>query len=203
MSVLPQQTVSLATVYRGWDGFERNLVKIIVPLSSEQVAHPVASHHWSIGHAIQHIVTDRSWWFHVWLGTVARCFQYTNWDGEGQLVRSPAELVTGLETTWNAIEEALARWTIADLDDVAEPPASLSEEERALLAQPHDTRLSGTFMRTTITTAASSLAWSGHAWLAHSIRAAGSITALLGQLPYLWLVGRYTKPYDRPAWRRR
>jgi hypothetical protein len=102
-----QQTVPLAVVYNGWDGYQRELVNIVAPLTPEQLALPIAPHHWSLGAAIQHIVTDRSWWFHVWVGEGGpEMLALTNWDGEGQPVRTSAELVGGLEASWAIIESA-------------------------------------------------------------------------------------------------
>ena len=133
VAMMTGDAIPLAVVYRGWDGFQRNLVKIIAPLSPEQLAMPVAPHHWSLGKAIQHIVTDRAWWFHLWMGEgKSDLLAFTNWDGEGQPMRSSAELVAGLEATWSVIEGALARWTIADLGQVFEPPATLTEAEREI-----------------------------------------------------------------------
>lgn len=134
-SITPEteRAVPLAVVYQGWEGFQRDLLRVIVPLSAEQLALPVAPHHWSLGKAIQHIITDRAWWFHVWMGEgSADLISLANWDGEGQPVRTPAELVAGLETTWAAIEGALARRTVADLSHVFAPPATLTEAERKI-----------------------------------------------------------------------
>ena len=127
------QAVPLTAVYQGWDGYQRELVTLIAPLTPEQLALPIAPHHWSLGQAIQHIVTDRAWWFHVWVGEGGpEIRSLTNWDGEGQPVRSSAELVAGLEATWAIIESALARYTVADLAHVFEPPTSLTEREREI-----------------------------------------------------------------------
>jgi uncharacterized damage-inducible protein DinB len=134
-SVTPvtENTVPLTVVYRGWDGFNHELVKVIAPLSSEQLALPVAPHHWSLGHAIQHIVTDRAWWFHAWMGEGGEdMVALGNWDGEGQPVRSPAELVAALESTWAMIEHALARWTVGDLAHIFPQPDTLTERERSI-----------------------------------------------------------------------
>src|SRR5437879_2821818 len=40
------------------------------------------------------------------------------WDVPGAPKRSAAELVSGLEATWQMIHTALVRWTPANLDDV-------------------------------------------------------------------------------------
>lgn len=45
-------------------------------------------------------------------------------------MHSAAELVAGLEATWGMIERTLARWTVADLGQAFDPPATLTESER-------------------------------------------------------------------------
>ena len=40
------------------------------------------------------------------------------WDEQGAPPRSAAELISGLESTWQMIQTALVRWTPADLDEV-------------------------------------------------------------------------------------
>ena len=47
-------------------------------------------------------------------------------EREGQSLHTAAELVAGLEATWGMIENALARWTVADLGYVFNPPATLT-----------------------------------------------------------------------------
>jgi len=131
MTAMTEHALPLAVVYKGWDTFQRDVYKAVAPLSPEQWALPVAQHHWPIARLVQHIVADRVWWFYGWMnegspemGALAR------WDEEGQPVRSPAELVAGLEATWGVIAESLARRTVADLGDVFDPPATLTEAER-------------------------------------------------------------------------
>ena len=128
-----RQTVPLTTVYQGWDGFQRNLVKAVAPLSREQLALPVAPTHWPIGMLVQHIINDRLWWFHLWMGEASpETASFMHWEEEekGESVHSATELVAGLEATWDMIESALARWTVGDLSHVYEPPESLTAAER-------------------------------------------------------------------------
>lgn len=55
------------------------------------------------------------------------------WEEEkGHSLHSAAELVAGLEATWDMIEGTLTRWTVADLGQVFDPPATLSEAERKI-----------------------------------------------------------------------
>jgi len=135
---MAEQTLPLTTFYAGWGGLQQNLVKVIAPLSSEQLALPTAPHHWSIGMVVQHILANRVWWFQKWMGegkpdlaTIASW----GWDQEDRPVGSAAELVVKLEATWQMIHEALARWTPANLGDLVPVPSSLSEEERQIFSE--------------------------------------------------------------------
>lgn len=133
MTVVTEQALPLAVVYQGWDTYQRDLLKAVAPLSPEQWALPVAPHHWPIARLVQHVIADRVWWFYGWMGEgSAEVGALARWDEEGQWVRSGAELVEGLEATWGVIEDALARWTVADLGHVFEPPHMLTEAERKI-----------------------------------------------------------------------
>lgn len=130
---MTEHALSLAEVYQGWDVFQRNLVQAVAPLTSEQLALPVAPTHWPIGMLVQHMLNDRIWWFHLWLGEVSpEAVSYMHWEEEdaGKAVHTAAELVAGLEATWGMISGALARWTVADLGQVFDPPATLTDQER-------------------------------------------------------------------------
>lgn len=125
--------LSLAAVYQGWDTFQRDLLKAVAPLSPEQLALPLAPTHWPIGMVVQHILNDRIWWFHLWMGEGSpEIASFMHWEEEkdGRSVHSAAELVAGLEATWGMIQHTLARWTVADLGYVFDPPATLTEAER-------------------------------------------------------------------------
>ncbi|MDQ2906112.1 MAG: DinB family protein [Ktedonobacteraceae bacterium] len=128
---MTEQALPLTTFYAGWDGFRQELVKIITPLSPAQLALPTAPHHWSIGRLLTHMVADRAWWFHLWMGEgKPDLASIAHWDDDGQPMRTSAELVAGLETTGQMIAGALARWTPADLGQSFPAPASLSEKEQ-------------------------------------------------------------------------
>jgi uncharacterized damage-inducible protein DinB len=130
-----ERATSLVVVYQGWDAFQRDLVRAVAPLSDEQLALPVGPNHWPIGMLVQHIINDRLWWFNLWMGEGSpEAAAYMHWDeeDEGRSVHSAAELVAGLEASWGVIGAALNRWTVADLDDVVDQPASLTERERAI-----------------------------------------------------------------------
>ena len=129
------QTLPLITFYQGWGTYQQSLVEMIAPLSSEQLALPVAVHHWSIGTVAQHIVANRVWWFQVWMGEGSPDLApIAHWDPqykEEQFTLEATEVVAGLESTWQMIHDALARWTPADLEHLFPPPVSMSKEEQS------------------------------------------------------------------------
>ena len=131
MSAMTEPALPLATVYEGWDIFQRELLKAVAPLSPEQLALPVAPTHWPIGMLVQHILNDRIWWFHLWMDEATpEEASYMHWEeeDEGRSVHSAAELVAGLEATWNMIARTLSRCTTADLKQVFDPPAEADHQ---------------------------------------------------------------------------
>ncbi len=129
---MTENALPLAVVYTGWDNYQQELRKVIAPLSPEQLALPVAPHHWPISTLVEHIISDRVWWFHLWMDEGSpEVVSFMDW-GEEQPIRSSAELVAGLDATWEMIAGTLARWTVADLGQVFAPPASLTERERQI-----------------------------------------------------------------------
>jgi uncharacterized damage-inducible protein DinB len=136
---MTEQILSLMTFYKGWETYQRNLIKTIAPLSAEQLALPAASHQWTIGMVAQHIVANRVWWFQLWMGEgspdLAPIMHWDPADQEEQFTLNADELVGGLKSTWGMIAKALTRWTPNDLGSVFEPPASLSEEEKRIFGE--------------------------------------------------------------------
>jgi uncharacterized damage-inducible protein DinB len=133
---MTEHTLPLITFYHGWENYQHSLVETIAPLSSEQLALPVAPHHWTIGMVAQHMVSDRVWWFHGWMGQgspdLAPILHWNPGDQEEPPALSAAELVAGLQSTWGMIAQALARWTPADLGHRFSNPPFLSEEEQSM-----------------------------------------------------------------------
>jgi len=131
---MAEPSLPLLTFYKGWAGYQRNLVNMLKSLTPEQLALPVAPNHWTVGMVAQHIVANRVWWFQVWMGEGnAELAPIAHWDPADDTEVAPrnaAQLVAGLETTWQMVNDALARWTPADLDQMIAQPSALREEER-------------------------------------------------------------------------
>ena len=114
---LAEQPTNLSPFYKGWDVYQDLLVKAIAPLSAEQLALRAAPHLRSIGENTAHIIGTRVGWFHMLMGEGdAAIAPLDDWDQANAPARSAAELVTGLEASWQMIQNALIRWTAEDLD---------------------------------------------------------------------------------------
>ena len=113
-----EKQINLLAFYKGWDTYQALLVKAIAPLSSDQLAIRVAPHLRSVGENVAHIISGRVSNFLVLGEAGAELSALEKWDEDGAPLRSAAELVSGLEATWQMIQTALVRWTPADLEDV-------------------------------------------------------------------------------------
>src|SRR5260370_18926925 len=103
---MAEQPISLLPIYKGWDTYQELLIKAIEPLSLDQLSLRPAPQLRSIGELATHIIGARAGWLY-----------YTLEKGDEHLVslasqpaRSAAELVTGLEATWQVIQESWTHW---------------------------------------------------------------------------------------------
>lgn len=108
---------SLMTVYEGWDGYQLSLVRAIAPLSPEQLAFRPAPHLRSVGQIASHISLGRIDWFQRMdaPGSAELASHVKALKSRDAIAGNPAELVHWLEASWAMIENALNRWTVADL----------------------------------------------------------------------------------------
>lgn len=139
---MTEQQRSLLPFYAGWGRYQRRLVAALAPLTVEQLALRTTPRHWSIGMYATHIVANRAWWFHARLGEGGdEQTPYELWalgvcEADVDPGHTAAELVAGLETTWQLIEETLARLTPADLERVCLPLDDAERERHAKLVEP-------------------------------------------------------------------
>ncbi|HLZ59468.1 MAG TPA: DinB family protein [Ktedonosporobacter sp.] len=116
---MTEHAFPVASFYKGWDGYQQHLVHALAPLSSEQLALRAEPRLRSIGVIARHIIGARA----RWLSNVLKeggetLVSLGTWDDPDHSALSATELVSGLETTWQVIQDALHRWTIADLEEV-------------------------------------------------------------------------------------
>jgi uncharacterized damage-inducible protein DinB len=119
---MTEQYTNLLPFYNGWEAYQKLLITAIAPLSDEQLALRAAPHLRTIGENAAHIVGARIGWFHGNMGEgEAEIVEPLDlWDAQGAPARSAAELISGLEITWQMLQHSLANWTPADLDTVFE-----------------------------------------------------------------------------------
>jgi uncharacterized damage-inducible protein DinB len=111
--------VTIATAYPGWEVYQQQLTAAIAPLTSEQLSIRLAPHLRSVMELTAHIISARVWWFHVVMNEGPESLKpMVEWDDEGAPTRTAAELVAGLEVTWDLLRSCLSRWTLADLEQV-------------------------------------------------------------------------------------
>jgi uncharacterized damage-inducible protein DinB len=112
-------TLSLMSIFEGWEGHQASLVNALAPLSQEQLTWRPAPHLRSAGQLAMHISFGRIGWF-----------QRMNAPGSAELARAVAlvssedaiaqdatELIRWLEDSWEMVEQTLTRWTVADLSE--------------------------------------------------------------------------------------
>ena len=137
-----QQQLSLLPFYAGWGRYTQHLIAAIAPLTVEQLALRTTPHHWSIGMYVTHIVADRAWWFHARMGEGSDDLASLElWalgvcEANVDPGHTAAELVAGLEKTWQMIQQTLTRLTPADLEQVCLPLDDAERVRHAKLVEP-------------------------------------------------------------------
>lgn len=115
-------SISLMTVFSGWDGYQRSLVSAIEGLTEENLLYRPAPERRSIGEIAGHIAYGRMDWFHRMgapgsadLAQRIKPFYQANSILKGEVNQDSAALVHWLEESWRMIEGALLGWTPDDL----------------------------------------------------------------------------------------
>ena len=105
--------------WQGWKTYQALLIKAIAPLSADQLALRAAPNLRPIDNIVSHIIGARARWYTLDMhegGEIMASFN--DWGRPGTPTRSAAELVNGLETTWQLMQAALERWTPAEWEEV-------------------------------------------------------------------------------------
>ena len=113
---MSETSETLAFVTEGWHNYQKQLSRALARLTPEQLALRAAPHLRSIEELARHLIAVRAGWFHFQLeegGEDLRAF--TTWGEPESPPRVAEELVSGLEHTWQVIQEVLGRYTLADL----------------------------------------------------------------------------------------
>jgi len=108
-----EQNATLATFYENWKLYQDHLKEAIAPLTPEQLALRAAPGLRTVGEIAAHVFRARVQWFTGFLGEQGGdAIQIPRRD---EPVRDAAELVRGLDRSWELIADALARWSSEDM----------------------------------------------------------------------------------------
>jgi|SRR5579872_2618677 len=118
---MSETSETLTFFIQGWQNYQHQLSIALARLSPEQLALRAAPGLRSIDELARHIIAVRAGWFHYTLEEGDENFgAFSAWAEPESLPRSADELVSGLEKTWQAMQEALERYTLADLQSPVE-----------------------------------------------------------------------------------
>jgi uncharacterized damage-inducible protein DinB len=125
----------MPTIYAGWHTYQTQLITALTLLVSDQLALRAAPTLRSIEDIARHMIGARARWFYKLMGEGGEEFaDLSTWDRQGMPSRSAAELVHGLETTWQGMQDAIAHWTPTDWqqtypgDDNDSEPATITRQ---------------------------------------------------------------------------
>lgn len=114
---MTDNSTSALALYPGWDHYQDVLIQMIAPLSLEQLALRSAPHLRSVGQNCLHIIGARARWSHLMMDLGDEAFgAYCRWDARDAPARDATELADGLRQSWQVLLDALARWTVSDLE---------------------------------------------------------------------------------------
>ncbi|MFN8517396.1 MAG: DinB family protein [Chloroflexia bacterium] len=109
----------VAPYYQGWEMYQQHLLDVVTPLTAEQLDLRTAPHLRSVGTIATHIVLVRAGWLYFVLKIGGDVLGPIGaWGASDQQSRSAAELADGLRITWQVIDDALNRWSYADLQEL-------------------------------------------------------------------------------------
>lgn len=113
---MPGENFTLTTFYTAWKAYQDRLAAALAPLTADQLALRAAPGLRSVGENSAHIVGCRIGWFTETLGEDAGpALTAKAWGEPGTPAPSAAELVRGLDLTWQLMTACLARWSPDDM----------------------------------------------------------------------------------------
>lgn len=107
--------IAESRAFASWQDYQEALKRAIAPLTGEQLAQRLPPSRRSAGEIAEHIVFGRALHLTRILGSdAAELAPYQRWEDEGDPPRTAAEIVQGLEATWQIIENRLLRGSADD-----------------------------------------------------------------------------------------
>jgi len=118
---MAEDNFTLTTFYTSWKAYQDHIKAALALLTAEQLELRAAPHLRSIGENALHIIGCRAYWFTYFLGE--DCGEemkvYLGWNEVALALAAPvptaAEMVRGLDHTWQFMADCLTRWSPADM----------------------------------------------------------------------------------------
>jgi uncharacterized damage-inducible protein DinB len=104
--------------YVEWKRYQDQIREAIAPLTADQLRLRAAPTLRTVGENVAHIIATRVGWFNDYMEeNDPQIAPLRSWDDPDlpQPERSPTELVAGMDTSWQFMQDRLDRWTPADL----------------------------------------------------------------------------------------
>ena len=118
--------------FAGWENHNRLLVKMVAPLTEDDLLLSPGHGLWSVRMLACHIVAARAWWFQGWMAEgdddLRRLIPM---DDESDETRPDAAAIcAALDKSWKDVRACLERWTEDDLDAKFQRPKPNAAGER-------------------------------------------------------------------------
>ena len=112
---MTRAAIAEARAFESWHNYQAALTRAIAPLSSAQLQRQLLPGLRTPGEIAEHIVFGRALHLHRTLGEwAAELGPLLRWENAGDPPHTVAEIVQGLERTWQFITECLMRESPAD-----------------------------------------------------------------------------------------
>jgi uncharacterized damage-inducible protein DinB len=116
---MAEESFTLSMFYTSWKEYQDRLKEVLAPLTAEQLSLRAAPGLRSVGENAVHIISCRAGWFSEFLGEEggAEVKALASWDEDapGSPTQPAAELVAGLDRTWQFMADCLSRWSPEDM----------------------------------------------------------------------------------------
>jgi len=125
--------VSLINVLDGWRKHNELLVKMISPLSQQDLDLSAGDGLWPVRVLACHIVSARAWWFKSWMDEGSEEFgRLVTIDDEemDKPSRGAVAICEALDASWAEVSRCLSKWSEADLDAKFQRPIPNAAGER-------------------------------------------------------------------------
>lgn len=117
-----KSVVAAARALDIWEHMQDELVRVIAPLSDEQINTRIAPNLRTVGEQAEHIVRGRALWVHKVVADPS-LEPMMEWDEPEDAARSAAEIVAGLEHTWGVLRGYIETSATDDASPVTEEEA--------------------------------------------------------------------------------